>query len=157
MSRPCQLRLAHAEEADIVRSLFREYQESLGIDLCFQSFEEELAGLPGKYAPPRGAVLFAESEKGEISGVVAMREWDPDTAEMKRLFVRPAFQGLGLGRLLAEGIIRQARSRGYRRMRLDTLPSMGRAIDLYRKLGFREIPPYTANPIEGALYLELTL
>ena len=150
-------RPALPEEMDLVRSLFREYQAGLNIDLCFQSFEEELASLPGRYAPPQGAILFAEGADGGVGGVVAMRALDPLTAEMKRLYVRPSFQGAGLGRALAEAVIDVARRRGYSRLRLDTLPMMGAAIALYRKLGFVEIPAYTVNPIAGALYLELPL
>jgi len=142
---------------DEVRALFREYQQSLNIDLCFQSFEEELTALPGRYAPPQGAILFAEAEDGDVIGVVALRALDPFTAEMKRLYVKPSAQGLGLGRALAEALIGEARRRGYSRLRLDTLPSMNAAIGLYRRLGFVEIDPYTVNPIEGALYLELPL
>ncbi len=156
MSAPCHIRPAHIDEMDRVRELFREYQAHLNIDLCFQSFEQELAELPGRYAPPSGAVLFADVD-GVIAGVVAFRALDPHTAEMKRLFVRPAFHGAGLGRALAEALIAEARMRGYTRLRLDTLPVMGRAIELYRKLGFVEIAPYTHNPIDGALYLELLL
>lgn len=157
MPAACQIRPALPEEVEIVRGLFREYQAGLNIDLCFQSFEEELAGLPGRYAPPQGTILLAEAGGGAIAGVIAMRALDPFTAEMKRLFVRPAYQGTGLGRALAEAIIDAARRRGYSRLRLDTLPMMESAIALYRKLGFVEIPAYTVNPVEGALYLELTL
>ncbi len=153
MAAACEIRPAQAEEMDLVRDLFREYQASLGIDLCFQSFEEELAGLPGRYAAPQGTILLA----GDGAGVVAMRALDPFTAEMKRLYVKPAFQGAGLGRALAEGVIAAARARGYSRLRLDTLPMMGTAIGLYRKLGFVEIGPYTVNPVDGALYMELDL
>ncbi|MBM3767617.1 MAG: GNAT family N-acetyltransferase [Acidobacteria bacterium] len=156
MSAACTIRPAHHDEMDRVRDLFREYQAHLNIDLCFQSFEQELVELPGRYAPPSGAVLFEEVD-GDIAGVVAMRALDPHTAEMKRLFVRPAFHGGGLGRALAEAVIEEARRRGYARLRLDTLPVMGRAIELYRKLDFVEIEPYTHNPIAGALYLELLL
>ena len=156
MSAACHIRPAHIDEMDRVRELFREYQTHLNIDLCFQSFEQELAELPGRYSPPSGAVLFADLD-GAIAGVVALRSLSPDIAEMKRLFVRPAFHGGGLGRALAEAVIEEARRRGYARLRLDTLPMMGRAIDLYRKLGFLEIEPYTHNPIDGALYLELKL
>ena len=157
MATACQIRPALSEETASVRDLFREYQAGLNIDLCFQSFEEELASLPGRYAPPQGLILFAEGTDGGLNGVVAMRALDPFTAEMKRLYVRPAFQGAGLGRALAEAVIAAARRRGYGRLRLDTLPAMGAAIALYRKLGFVDIPPYTVNPIEGAVFLELAL
>lgn len=145
----CEIRPAHNDEMAHVRELFREYQRSLGIDLCFQSFEEELAGLPGRYAPPRGVILLAEG-----SGVVALRPIDENTAEMKRLYVRPSARGTGLGRALAEAVIEEARRKGYGRIRLDTLPSMTAAIAMYRKLGFEEIAPYSVNPVEGALYME---
>lgn len=153
MPAACEIRPAQPEEMPLVRAMFREYQQGLNVDLCFQSFEEELAGLPGRYAPPQGTILLA----GDGAGVVALRALDPYTAEMKRLYVRPAFQGTGLGRALAEAIIEAARIRGYSKLRLDTLPQMGPAIALYRKLGFVEIPAYTVNPIAGALYLELAL
>ncbi|HEU0124325.1 MAG TPA: GNAT family N-acetyltransferase [Bryobacteraceae bacterium] len=153
MAAACEIRPAFPEEMDLVRTLFREYQAQLGIDLCFQSFDEELAGLPGRYAPPQGTILLA----GEGSGVVALRALDPFTAEMKRLYVRPENQGQGLGRALALAAIDTARQRGYSRLRLDTLPAMGPAIGLYRSLGFLEIAPYTVNPVPGALFLELAL
>lgn len=157
MPAACRIRPALPEEMDLVRELFREYQQGLGIDLCFQSFAEELAGLPGRYGPPQGAILLADDEAGAVAGVVAVRALDPYTAEMKRLYVRPARHGEGLGRALAEAAIDTARRRGYSRLRLDTLPAMETAITLYRRLGFAEIPPYTPNPIDGALYLELPL
>lgn len=153
MAAGCDIRPAQLEEMDLVRSLFREYQAFIAVDLCFQSFAEELTGLPGRYAPPQGTILIAGAE----AGIVALRALDPYTAEMKRLFVRPAFQGKGLGRALAESVIEVARTRGYSRLRLDTLPQMGAAISMYRQLGFVEIAPYTANPVAGALYFELTL
>jgi putative acetyltransferase len=113
--------------------------------------------LPGNYAPPAGRVLLAEYE-GELAGCVALRRIDPEIAEMKRLYLRPKFRGKGLGRILAEKIIGEARAIGYRRMRLDTVePVMRAAVSMYREFGFYEIEPYTKNPIEGALYMELKL
>lgn len=153
MTGACRIRPALPEEMDLVRGLFREYQAAIGVDLCFQSFEAELAGLPGRYAPPGGTILLA----GDGDGVAALRALDASTAEMKRLFVRPAAQGSGLGLALAEGIIDVARRRGYSRLRLDTLPMMGRAIAMYRALGFVEIAAYTGNPVPGAMYFELRL
>jgi HAD superfamily hydrolase (TIGR01549 family) len=139
------------------RRLFREYETSLGIDLCFQNFEQELAELPGRYAPPRGALFLARDEENAIAGCVALRPLDEEVCEMKRLFVRATFRRRGAGRLLAEEAIREARRIGYRSMRLDTLPSMRQAIPLYRSLGFTGIAPYTENPVEGALFLEKEL
>ena len=139
------------------RELFLEYAESLGFSLCFQSFDQELDTLPGNYAPPHGRLLLAECE-GELAGCVALRKIDPEIAEMKRLYLRPKFRGKGLGRILAEKIICEARAIGYRRMRLDTVePVMRTAVFMYREFGFYEIEPYTKNPMEGALYMELKL
>jgi putative acetyltransferase len=140
-----------------VRALFLEYAGSLGFSLCFQGFDEELRALPGMYAPPRGRLLLA-IEDDRPAGCVGLHPWDADAAEMKRLYVRPAFRGRGLGRILAEAALAEARSIGYRSIRLDTIAShMQSAIALYRDLGFREIPPYRSNLIPGALYLELLL
>jgi ribosomal protein S18 acetylase RimI-like enzyme len=145
-----------ASDMTAVARLFREYAESLGIDLGFQHFDEELASLPGEYAPPRGALLIARVAH-DVAGCVAVRPLDGDTCEMKRLYVRPQFRGLKLGEALAHAIIDAGRARGYARMRLDTLPTMTSARQLYQRLGFREVAPYRYNPIEGTSFLELTL
>jgi len=127
------------------------------MNLCFQNFEQELATLPGDYAPPHGRLLLAEYES-TLAGCVALHEWEAGICEMKRLYLRPSFRGKGLGRVLAEAIITEARNIGYQRMRLDTIePIMKDAVEMYRKLGFREIAPYRLNPIAGAMYMELLL
>ncbi len=151
------IREAHYQPyLDEVRMLFEEYEAELDFDLCFQHFQEELDGLPGAYAPPEGCLLLAEQE-GRAAGCVALRKLEEGVCEMKRLYVRPAFRGHTIGRLLTEAVIGQARGLGYDALRLDTVPSMKRARILYARLGFREIAPYCLNPIEGAIYMERNL
>jgi ribosomal protein S18 acetylase RimI-like enzyme len=145
------------EQVAAIRELFLEYAQSLGFSLCFQSFDKELAGLPGEYAPPEGRLLLATYE-GAPAGCVALHKLDHGICEMKRLYVRPLFRGKGLGRGLAERVIADARGIGYTRLRLDTVePMMQTAVAMYRQLGFREIASYRENPIAGALYMELNL
>jgi len=139
------------------RQLFLEYAKSLGFSLCFQNFDQELAGLPGDYSPPDGRLLLAQSD-GQFAGCVALHKLQDRICEMKRLYLRPEFRGKGLGRALADRIIAEAREIGYERMRLDTVePVMKDAVAMYRRIGFREIAPYCNNPIAGALYMELGL
>jgi putative acetyltransferase len=152
------VRIAPASDGDLgaVRGLFLEYADSLGFDLGFQDFERELQELPGAYAAPAGVLLVAWVEE-EAAGCVALRDLGETTCEMKRLYVRPGFRGLGVGRRLAEAVIEAAREVGYASMRLDTVPAMGEARRLYRSLGFEPIEPYRFNPIAGTEYLELRL
>ncbi len=139
-----------------IRLLFTEYADSLGFDLGFQDFARELATLPGGYAAPDGR-LFLAVRGGQTVGCVALRRLADGVSELKRLYVRPAFRGLGIGRALVEAVIDAARQAGYARMRLDTVPSMERARALYGLLGFAEIEPYCYNPIPGATFMELIL
>ena len=138
------------------RGLFEEYAASLGFDLSFQDFEREVASLPGDYSSPRGVILLA-LDGSTAAGCVALRPLAGETCEMKRLYVRPSHRGTGLGKRLADAILAEARARKYHRMRLDTVPGMEAAIALYRVLGFRDIDPYRANPIPGAIFMEREL
>jgi len=146
------------EELATVARLFREYQISIGVDLCFQGFEEELATLPGAYGPPRGEILMARAGRA-AAGVIAVRPLSVEdgACEMKRLYVRPAFRAAKLGRRLAEAILAEGRRLGYRRMVLDTLHDMTAAQALYRTLGFTETDAYYTNPLPGVRYFVLTL
>lgn len=144
------------EFLDTVRTLFREYETRIQVSLCFQGFEEELAGLPGGYAQPNGRLLIA-FEWDQAVGCGAFRHLESGVCEMKRLFVRPQHQGKAIGAALARALIEGAKEAGYSRMRLDTMPSMARAIKMYRRIGFKEIPPYRFNPVPGALFFELRL
>lgn len=145
-------------DGDVVRELFSEYADSLGIDLSFQGFPAELAQLPGKYAPPEGDILLARDATGTALGCAALRPTTmPGTAEMKRLYLRPIARGQALGRRLAEAIIGRAREAGHARVVLDTLATMHVARQLYAELGFRPVPPYYDNPLPGTLYMALEL
>lgn len=144
------------KEVERIRRLFREYSELVSAALCFQGFEEELAGLPGKYVPPDGLLLLARDAGGD-AGCVAMKRLDARSAEMKRLFVRNAYRGTGLGRRLAHIVIDKAGAAGCGRLVLDTMPHLAEAIALYRSLGFRDCAPYLAEPTPGALCFELSL
>jgi len=160
MAANSKLKIAPVETAvDLIaiRELFREYARSLNFSLCFQGFDQELASLPGDYAPPAGRLLLAEF-CGRRAGCVAMHRLEDGICEMKRLYVRPEFRGHKIGRRLAEAVIAEAVAAGYERMRLDTVaPVMRAAVQLYRELGFYEIAPYRSNPNQGTLYLELRL
>jgi putative acetyltransferase len=155
-----KLSLAQAEapaDIDLAHTLFEEYAAGLGISLCFQNFDQELANLPGDYAPPSGRLLIARVG-GEVAGCLALRKLDESICEMKRLYLRPEFRRKGLGIRMVEAILSEAKQIGYSRMRLDTLPGrMDKAISLYRSIGFKEIPPYYDNPAANVLYMELVL
>ena len=144
------------EELEQVRILFAEYTDSLDFDLGFQNFEEELANLPGDYIRPVGCLLLA-LYKGQPAGCVGLRKLSEGVCEMKRLYVKERFRGLGLGRALAEAVIKEAQKIGYNYMRLDTVPAMEAARALYVSVGFKQIGPYRYNPIEGAVFMELKL
>jgi len=149
-------RVETPDEIEAVRSLFREYEDYLDVDLCFQNFEEELAGLPGKYAPPDGLLLLAW-EGSEAAGCGALRKLGEDTCEMKRLYVKPQFRGQGLGIALAKRLIDGAADLGYATMLLDTLDKLTEAMKIYESLGFVRTGPYYQNPLAGAVYWKLIL
>lgn len=154
--------MARLEEAttagalEAARGLFREYQAAIGVDLCFQGFEAELAALPGAYAPPGGRLLLAFDGEA-LAGCGALRPLGPGVAELKRMWTRPAHRGRGVARAVAEALLEAARAGGYRAVRLDTLEWMTAARALYASLGFREVPAYYPNPLPGVVYMELTL
>jgi ribosomal protein S18 acetylase RimI-like enzyme len=152
-----------AADHEATKALFVEYAQSLGFSLAYQDFASELAGFPGKYAPPAGALLLARAD-GKPAGAVGLRQLEPEICEMKRLYVRPEFRhlrtpdGLSIGRALAHGIVAHARALNYRRLRLDTIAGkMAAAVKLYRSMGFVEIPPYYPSPIPDTAYMELAL
>ena len=152
-------RIIHAQnqnQYESVRSLFIQYADALGLNLEFQGFSRELAELPGKYAPPQGCILLAVAGDS-YSGCVALRPLENAICEMKRLFVKPEYQGRGIGRLLANAIVVEARRKGYQKMRLDTIESMHAAQTLYLSLGFKTIEAYCYNPLENPSYMELDL
>jgi carbonic anhydrase len=149
------IRQFEAEDLGPTRELFREYAAWVGDEICFQKFQRELAELPGGYAPPEGRLLLAMVD-GQLAGCVALRRFAAEIGEMKRLYVRPAFRGTGLGRELAGQLIVEAKDAGYKLLRLDSMPRMERAIAMYRGLGFYEIPRYSDNP-DGAVCFEVRL
>ncbi|HXP63051.1 MAG TPA: GNAT family N-acetyltransferase [Dongiaceae bacterium] len=157
--KPPPIRIARAaspNQVDEVRSLFLEYERFLRVELCFQSFEAELAGLPGKYAPPAGALLLA-TDGPRPAGCAALRKFGDGIGEMKRLFVRPEYRGRGVGRALAMRVLDEATAAGYACIRLDTLARLKEAGRLYQSLGFKQIKPYYPNPLEDVVYWELAL
>jgi GNAT superfamily N-acetyltransferase len=141
---------AFPADLDLVRSLFEEYASSLGLDLRFQNFDQELADLPGRYAPPRGGIWLAVAD--QVAGCVALRPLFTSTCELKRLYVRPAYRGQGIGRLLVQRALDAATDAGYKRICLDTLPQMKQAIELYESLGFEDVQAYCHSPFEGAKF-----
>ncbi len=151
-----EIREAGSADLGAIRTMFREYADWLKVDLCFQGFTREMAELPGDYAPPRGALYIAHRH-GEPIGMVALRGRDDDRGEMKRLYVRPAARGSGLGRQLIERVIAAARACGYKAIVLDTLPVMQSAQRLYEEFGFRDIEPYYNSPIAGTRFMGLDL
>lgn len=156
MTAACRIVAATSrQDVAAAAALIRDYAASLPVDLAYQDFEAEMAGLPGAYAPPSGALLLARRARGEALGCVALRPLSPGLCEVKRLYVAPPARGLGMGRALADAVLSEARLLGYSGVRLDTLPSMRGALALYRSLGFREIAPYYATPVAGTIFLGL--
>ena len=154
---PCAVRSAGAVDLADVRALFEEYQRGLGVSLCFQGFDRELASLPADYVPPLGGLWIARAADGAAAGCVALRPLAPGVAELKRLYVRPAFRGSGLARALAGTALDAARSAGHAEVKLDTLPSMHAAQRLYETLGFRDAAAYNDNPVGGVRFMALRL
>jgi ribosomal protein S18 acetylase RimI-like enzyme len=150
------IRVEKAPHLENIRALFLEYASSLDFDLDFQNFKQELTNLPGQYAPP-GGCLFIALHNDEPVGCVGLRNLENNVCEMKRLYVRPRYRELGIGRVLADTAVREASHKGYERMRLDTVPAMKAARELYLSMGFKEIAPYRYNPIKGARYMEKKL
>jgi ribosomal protein S18 acetylase RimI-like enzyme len=150
------LHATSSEQFEETRRLFKEYASALGVDLCFQDFEHELKDLPGEYSEPDGCILLAFLDSALV-GCVALRPLSSEICEMKRMYVRPTFRGQRIGQILGQDVITEARKRGYKKMRLDSLPTMREAQALYRSLGFREIDAYRPNPIQGAVFMELEL
>jgi ribosomal protein S18 acetylase RimI-like enzyme len=159
LGQPVSATVGPAGAADLpdIRRLFRAYQASLDVDLCFQGFDAELAALPGRYAAPEGALFIARDAGGEAIGCAALRGLDGTRAEMKRLYVAPAGRGRGLGRRLAEAVIAEARRLGYAELALDTLPSMAGAQAMYEAMGFADIAPYYRTPVDGTRFMALAL
>jgi putative acetyltransferase len=147
----------YPDRIEEARSIIREYANSPGVDLCLENFDQEMASFLNEYSSPAGGALLLAQDEGKIAGCVAIRRISDGVCEMKRLYVRPANRGKGIGRLLAESILERARNLGHKRVRLETLPSMREAISMYKTMGFKPIEPYRENPVQGALYLELTL
>ena len=157
MSTTWQIQPVEGEAAlAIVRTLLLEYWDSFGFTPCFQNFGDELAGLPGAYAPPGGRLALAKIG-GEPAGCIALRRVDAHCAEAKRLFVRPAFRGLGLGRALLDWVMAEARAAGYREIVGDTMPVMHDALALYDRMGFKRAEPYSEHPTEGAIFIRIEL
>ncbi len=150
------IRAETKQQIEKIKELFLEYAKSLDFELCFQNFDKELADLPGFYSPPEGRLFLAELN-GEIAGCIALRKLEEGICEMKRLCVKPQFRGHNIGKLLVEKLIEEAKIIGYKKMRLDTVPSMQTAQKLYKSIGFKEISPYRLNPVHGAVYMELKL